>query len=318
MLYKKILTSALIISLLASCSSTSKQPNLEIGKETINLNSSENLSVPSTCTQTYLYNQLKEKNPNTFYQEKLIDPTPGSDIYTAYNAGGLSCTYQIGGKEVTITWAPFYETLFAPLLLNWIESGMSEIELSDLATKNYILFSGKNTNTTQMVSRAISHTQEHWLSIEVSIPTDLSIIKEFLTLAYASFITKEEASLNSLLNTCYKNNNTTTSSQIKSININYHENTTFTAELIFNTNYPVSKTLLIGNYENNILHGIFTSKDEGELIEQELYLYGNSLGFKESSTPLNTKNNLNQLLYPRPLDLKYNTINSFTSINCTQ
>ena len=315
---KKILTTTLILTLLASCS-PSKKTSLAVEKEAINLNYSNKNSVPSNCDKTYIYSKLKEKNPNTSYLQKFIDPTPGSDLYTAYNAGGLSCTYQIGSQEINIIWSPFYETLFAPLLLNWIESGMSETNLPDLVAKNYILFSGKNTNPKQMVRKAISHTQEHWLSIELNTPTDLSIIKEFLNLSYASFITEEEASLNSLLNTCYINNiNPATTSQIKSININYHENTTFTAELILNTNYPVSKILLIGNYENNILHGIFTSKDEGEIIEQELYLYGNSSGFKESSTPLNTKNSLNQLLYPRPLDLKYNIINSFTPIPCTQ
>jgi hypothetical protein len=315
---KKILTTILILTLLASCSS-SKKSSLKVEKEAKNLNYSNKNSVPSNCDKTYIYGKLKEKNTNTSYQKKFIDPTPGSDLYTAYNAGGLSCSYQIGSQEINIIWSPFYETLFAPLLLNWIESGMSETNLPDLAAKNYILFSGKNTNPTQMVRKAISHTQEHWISIELNKPADLSTIKEYLTLAYASFITKEEASLNSLLNTCYINNiKPATSSQIKSININYHENTTFTAELLLNTNYPVSKTLLIGNYENNILHGIFTSKSEGEIIEQELYLYGNSSGFKESSTPLNTKNNLNQLLYPRPLDLKFNSINSFTPINCTQ
>ena len=319
MLYKKILTGSLILSLLASCSTSPKEPNLEIEKEIINPNSSDNYSVPSNCDQTYLYNKLKEKNPNTFYQQKLIDPTPSSDIYTAYNAGGLSCTYIIGKQEVTITWAPFYETLFAPLSLNWIESGMIETALPNLVAKNYILFSGKYTNNNQMVKKAISHTQDRWLSLEINTPTNISILVEILTLAYASFITKEEASLNSLLNTCYKkDSNSPTTNKIEFININYHNNTTFTAELTLNFNNITSKTLLIGNYENNILHGIYTSKPDGEIIEQELYLYGNSSGFKESFTPLSPKNNLNQLFYSRPLDIKYNLNNNFINTTCTQ
>ena len=319
MLYKKILTGCLLIYLLASCSISPKEPSLELGGETINLDSSDKYSVPYACDKTYLYKKLKEKNPNTFYQQKLIDPTPASDIYTAYNAGGLSCTYQMGSQEVTITWAPFYETLFTPLILNWIESGMNEITLPNLEAKNYIHFSGKNTNSNQMVRKAISHTQDRWLSLELNTPTNISILVEIINLAYASFITKEEASLNSLLNTCYKkDSNSPTANQIDFININYHDNTTFTAELTLNIKGTSSKTLLIGNYENNILHGLFTSNPEGEILEQELYLYGNSSGFKESSTPLNPKNNLNQLLYPRPLNLKYNSNNNFIQVICAQ
>ena len=319
MLYKKFLIASLIISLLASCSPSSKAPKIEIEKESIDLNSSYNYSVPSNCDKTYLFNKLKEQNPNTFYEEKLIDPDPGSDIYTAYNAGGLTCTYTVSSQEITITWAPFYETLFSPLLLNWVESGMSEMVLPGLEGKNYLLFFGKNTNTAQMVKKVISHTEEQWIALQLKTPANISIVEQLINHAFASFLTKEEASINSLLNTCYKNESSSaTAYQIEYININYHENTTFTADLIFNKNYPISKTLLIGNYENNILHGIFTSKAQGEIIEQELYLYGNTSGFKESSTPLNPKNNFNQLLYPRPLDLKYNFNNNFIPTTCAQ
>ena len=320
---KIILSSTLIVLLLSSCTTTNNKQDPISQADTISqtdpkIDPSITLNIPSHCDKTYIYQKLKEKTPSAIYKKQSLDPVPGSDLETLYNAGGISCSYIIGTQEIIVSLAPFYEELFAPLLLNWIESGMSESILPGLEAKNYILTANKRETKELITHKIISHTQDLWLSIDFgNKPTKTTTeLIEIVKMAYQSFISEKLSLSNSINNTCYKS----TSPQINSndleyININYHQNTTITAELTLKDNSS-DKTLLIGNYDNNIIHGYFTSILAGELVQQELILYGDSLGLKASSTPPLVKNNLNEILYPRPLKIGSNINYDFLPTDC--
>jgi hypothetical protein len=321
---KKILSSTLIVLLLSSCTATNNKnqdpisQTGQISNTESNIGSSITLNVPSHCDKTYIYQKLKEKNPSAIYKKQILDPIPGSDLETLYNAGGISCSYLIGSQEIIVSLAPFYEELFAPLLLNWIESGMSESILPGLEAKNYILTTGKRETKELITRKIISHTKDHWLSIDFgNKPTKTTTeLIEIVKMAYQSFISEKLSLSNSLNNSCYKSTSPqTNSNDLEYININYHQNTTITAELTLKDNSS-DKILLIGNYENDIIHGYFTYTLAGEIVEQELILYGGNLGLKASSTPTLVKNNLNEILYPRPLKIGYNTNYDFLPTDC--
>jgi len=321
---KKIISSTLIVLLLSSCTATNNKnqdpisQTGQISNKDSNIGSSITLNVPSHCDKTYIYQKLKEKNPSAIYKKQILDPIPGSDLETLYNAGGISCSYLIGSQEIIVSLAPFYEELFAPLLLNWIESGMSERILPGLEAKNYILNTGKRETKELITRKIISHTKDHWLSIDFgNKPTKTTTeLIEIVKMAYQSFISEKLSLSNSLNNICYKSTSPQTNSKdLEYININYHQNTTITAELTLKDNSS-DKILLIGNYDNNIIHGYFTSILEGEIVEQELILYGDNLGLKASAkTPL-PKNNLNEIHYSRPLEIKSNINYDFLPTAC--
>lgn len=321
---KKVLTSTLVILLLSSCTSTNNKnqdpisQTGQISNTDSNIGSSITLNVPSHCDKTYIYQKLKEKNPSAIYKKQILDPIPGSDLETLINAGGISCSYQIGAQEIVVSLAPFYEELFAPLLLNWIESGMYESILPGLEAKNYIKTTGKKDSKELIANKIISHTNDLWLSIDFGNKptTTTSELIEIVEIAYQSFISETDFLSNSLNNICYKSTSPqTNSNDLEYININYHQNTTITAELTLKDNSS-DKILLIGNYDNNIIHGYFTYTLAGEIVEQELILYGDSLGLKASAkTPL-PKNNLNEIHYSRPLEIKSNINYDFLPTAC--
>ena len=112
--------SLLIFSLLlASCSSQEEVAAPELP------------SVPSNCADTKVLESILPRIADAKYIETEWEPAEGTDLYAAYNAGGIACSYGLQEAEVgaTILWAPDNKTLFSELTPNWIGFGQKEIDL---------------------------------------------------------------------------------------------------------------------------------------------------------------------------------------------
>jgi hypothetical protein len=105
--------------LLASCSSQEEVTAPELP------------SVPSNCADTKVLESILPRIADAKYIETEWEPAEGTDLYAAYNAGGIACTYGLQEAEVgaTILWAPDNKTLFSELTPNWIGFGQKEIDL---------------------------------------------------------------------------------------------------------------------------------------------------------------------------------------------
>jgi hypothetical protein len=118
----KVKKSALLLILsllLASCSSQQEVAAPELP------------SVPSNCADTKVLESILPRIADAKYIETEWEPAEGTDLYAAYNAGGIACTYGLQEAEVgaTILWAPDNKTLFSELTPNWIGFGQKEIDL---------------------------------------------------------------------------------------------------------------------------------------------------------------------------------------------
>ncbi|MFM8385116.1 MAG: hypothetical protein ACKN96_09125, partial [Actinomycetota bacterium] len=91
----------------------------------------ETPSVPLFCDETKILDSFPEKVANAKYIPTEWEPSEGTDLYAAYNAGGIACTYGIGEAEVgaTIIWAPDYGITFADREKFWKEAGQQEVDL---------------------------------------------------------------------------------------------------------------------------------------------------------------------------------------------
>ena len=118
----KVKKSALLLTfslLLASCSSQQEVAAPELP------------SVPSNCADTEVLESILPRIAEAKYIETEWEPAEGTDLYAAYNAGGIACTYGLQEAEVgaTILWAPDNKFLFSELTPNWVGFGQKEIDL---------------------------------------------------------------------------------------------------------------------------------------------------------------------------------------------
>ena len=49
-------------------------------------------SVPNDCTKTKILAAFPEKVPNPKFIDTQWEPSEGTDLYAAYNAGGIACS----------------------------------------------------------------------------------------------------------------------------------------------------------------------------------------------------------------------------------
>lgn len=119
MTVKKSALLLIFVLLLSSCSSQEEIVAPELP------------SVPSNCAETKVLESILPRIADAKYIETEWEPAEGTDLYAAYNAGGIACTYGLQEAEVgaTILWAPDNKILFSELSPNWISSGQKEIDL---------------------------------------------------------------------------------------------------------------------------------------------------------------------------------------------
>jgi hypothetical protein len=266
----------------------------------------ESPSVPLFCAETEILQAFPERVSNPQFIETDWEPAEGTDLFAAYNSGGIACSYGIQEAEIgaTILWAPDYGIVFNERSKNWIADGQSEIDLPGVdEEKAYILTEGVKGEGEYHLWQLNILEEGFWIQINA---TFLSSIEESIPLVKAainSLLTPELAKAQSVKG-CYIAN---LENELYLLDITYHENTTVSANVAFLTfNGNDSKGVLIGNFQNNKLHGIYTSPSGDSQSEKELYFkkVGKNFLLGQGATEKVSKNFER---FARPLNLTWDS-----------
>lgn len=271
---KRVAIALVAILLITSCSSEEE------------VAAPASLSVPTNCADTKILEAFPEKVPNAKYIPTDWEPAEGTDLYAAYNAGGIACSFGIQEAEVgaTILWGPDYGITFSEREAIWIKDGQKAIDLPDLAEdKAYVLTQGKEGDEEFIVWGINLLIEGIWIQVNGTFFESVEEAMPLVRAAVDSLLNPEEVKANSTLG-CYFAN---VGDDLFIMNINYHENTTVSASLGYKPyKSDPSKGLLVGNYTNGILQGIYTFESEGMSSERELFFKRDGDGFIPASGPV--------------------------------
>jgi len=269
------------------------------------------VSVPIFCDETKVLAAFPDRILNPKYLPADWEPAEGTDLYAAYKAGGIACSYGIGEAEVgaTIIWAPDDDSMFNNLSVGWKESGMREIDLPGIdEEKAFVLTEGTEGQDEFHVWKINLLQNGYWIQVAAtffgSVDEALPIIKA----ASESLLTPEEASAKNVIG-CYFTNAET---QLSIFNITNHEHTSVTGNLILKPfQKDMAKGTFVGNYENGILHGIYTFQSEGVESQRELFFKRDGGAFVPGYGSVEVIDNKLERLQ-RPLQLKWESKELFT------
>lgn len=264
----------------------------------------ESPSVPLFCDQTKVLGAFPEKVPNPKYIKTDWEPAEGTDLYAAYNAGGIACSYGIQEAEIgaTILWAPDYGLTFSSLEEGWKSSGMVAIDLPDFnEEKAYVLTEGKEGAGEFHVWKINALVDGFWIQVAATFFSSIDEAMPLVKAAAESILTTEEASAQNVKG-CYF---TEANQDLFIMDITYHDNTTVTANIGLK---PAAKDAatgaFVGTYENGILHGVFTYESDGKSLDRELYFKRSSDSFLPGTGPVELVDGKFER-FQRPLQLNW-------------
>ena len=235
-------------------------------------------SVPNDCTNTKILAAFPEKVPNPKFIDTQWEPSEGTDLYAAYNAGGIACSYGIQEAEVgaTILWAPDNQILFDERSAEWIKAGQKEVDLPDFAEeKAYVLTEGTEGQGEYHVWAINYLIDGAWIQVGATFFGSIEEAMPLVKAAAESLRTPKQASRTNLKG-CYM---AELESDLYVFNIDYHDNNTISAGVYQkNINSDAAKGVFIGSYTNGKIHGFYNLNSANS--EFELTLKGNKDGFE--------------------------------------
>ena len=235
-------------------------------------------SVPNDCTKTKILTAFPEKVPNPKFIDTQWEPSEGTDLYAAYNAGGIACSYGIQEAEVgaTILWAPDNQILFDERSAEWIKAGQKEVDLPDFAEeKAYVLTEGTEGQGEYHVWAINYLIDGAWIQVGATFFGSIEEAMPLVKAAAESLRTPKQASRTNLKG-CYM---AELESDLYVFNIDYHDNNTISAGVYQkNINSDAAKGVFIGSYTNGEIHGFYNLNSANS--EFELTLKGNKDGFE--------------------------------------
>lgn len=264
----------------------------------------ENPSVPLDCAETKILASFPEKIPNPKSILTDWEPAEGTDLFAAYNAGGIACSYGIQEAEIgaTILWTPDYGTNFDSRVADWVAAGQTKVDLPDFdEDAAYVLTEGTE-GAGEYHIWAINFLKDgFWIQIGATFLGSIDEAMPIVKAASDSILDTETAASKNLVGCYFTNPN----DDFFVMDINYHDNTLVTANLAYLPfQKDSSKGTFSGNYENGILHGIYTFESEGIQSERELYFKRVENGFLPGSGPVEVIDNKLER-FQRPLQLKW-------------
>jgi hypothetical protein len=264
----------------------------------------ETPSVPLFCDQTKVLEAFPERVANAKYIPTDWEPAEGTDLYAAYNAGGIACTYGIGEAEVgaTILWAPDFEITFSEREKFWIEAGQKEVDLPGLdEEKAYYLSQGTEGQGEFIIWQLNVLANGYWVQVGATFLNSIEEAMPIVKAAFDSILTTEEAEAENIKGCYFAEAN----SDLLIMDLTYHENTTVTGNLAYQLfQKDASKGSFVGTYENGILRGIYTFTSEGMDSERELFFKRTGKGFVPGYGPVEIiENRLERL--QRPLQIEW-------------
>jgi hypothetical protein len=245
-------------------------------------------SVPSDCTKTKVLAAFPEKVPNPKFINTDWEPSEGTDLYAAYNAGGIACSYGIQEAEIgaTILWAPDNQILFEERSKEWIAAGQKELDLPDFdEEKAYVLTEGTEGQGEFHVWAINYLIDGVWIQVGATFLGSIEEAMPIVKAAANSLRTPKQAAKTNLKG-CYM---AELAEDLYVFNVDYHDNNTISAGIYQkNINSDAEKGLFIGSYTNGMVHGFYNLDSSADAKEFELNLKGNKKGFEtvDGSEPI--------------------------------
>ena len=291
MTVKKSALLLIFVLLLSSCSSQEEVVAPELP------------SVPSNCAETKVLESILPRIADAKYIETEWEPAEGTDLYAAYNAGGIACTYGLQEAEVgaTILWAPDNKILFSELSPNWISSGQKEIDLPGIEEEAaYYLSEGIEGQGEYHIWSVNLLINGSWIQVGATFFNSLEDAIPVIKAAIDSLRSPKRAEKDKITG-CYL---AELPEDLYVFNIHYHDNNTISADFYYkNINGGPSKGLFLGTYTNGIVRGFYGLSTSKGTSERELFLKGDKSGFVTASAKLEKNGNVQK--YIRPLDLTW-------------
>jgi len=277
--------------LLASCSSQEEAVAPELP------------SVPSNCADTKVLESILPRIAEAKYIETEWEPAEGTDLYAAYNAGGIACTYGLQEAEVgaTILWAPDNKTLFSELTPNWIGFGQKEIDLPGIDEEAaYYLSEGIEGQGEYHIWSVNLLINGAWIQVGATFFNSLEDAIPVMKAAIDSLQRSKRAEANKITG-CYL---AELPEDLYVFNIHYHDNNTISADFYYkNINGEPTKGLFLGTYTNGIARGFYSLPTSNGASERELFLKGDKSGFVALNAKLEKVEGIEK--YLRPLNLTW-------------
>jgi len=282
----------LILSLLlASCSSQQEVAAPELP------------SVPSNCTDTKVLESILPRIAEANYIETEWEPAEGTDLYAAYNAGGIACTYGLQEAEVgaTILWAPDNKSLFSELTPSWVGFGQKEIDLPGIEEDAaYYLSEGIKGQGEYHIWSINLLINGSWIQVGATFFNSLEDAIPVIKAAIDSLQRPKRAEAKKITG-CYL---AELPEDLYVFNVHYHDNNTISADFYSkNINGEPSKGLFLGTYTNGIARGFYSLSTSNGTSERELFLKGDKSGFITASAKLEKVGSIQK--YVRPLDITW-------------
>lgn len=237
-------------------------------------------SVPSDCTKTKVLAAFPEKVSNPKFINTDWEPSEGTDLYAAYNAGGIACSYGIQEAEIgaTILWAPDNQILFEERSKEWIAAGQKELDLPDFdEEKAYVLTEGTEGQGEFHVWAINYLIDGVWIQVGATFLGSIDEAMPIVEAAANSLRTPKQAAKTNLKG-CYM---AELAEDLYVFNVDYHDNNTISAGIYQkNINSDAEKGLFIGSYTNGMVHGFYNLDSSADAKEFELNLKGNKKGFE--------------------------------------
>ena len=290
----KVKKSALLLILsllLASCSSQQEVAAPELP------------SVPSNCTDTEVLESILPRIAEAKYIETEWEPAEGTDLYAAYNAGGIACTYGLQEAEVgaTILWAPDNKSLFSELTPSWVGFGQKEIDLPGIEEDAaYYLSEGIKGQGEYHIWSINLLINGSWIQVGATFFNSLEDAIPVIKAAIDSLQRPKRAKAKKITG-CYL---AELPEDLYVFNVHYHDNNTIAADFYSrNINGEPTKGLFLGTYTNGIARGFYSLSTSNGTSERELFLKGDKSGFITASAKLEKVGSIQK--YVRPLDITW-------------
>jgi hypothetical protein len=237
------------------------------------------------------------------YIETEWEPAEGTDLYAAYNAGGIACTYGLQEAEVgaTILWAPDNKSLFSELTPNWVGFGQKEIDLPGIEEDAaYYLSEGIEGQGEYHIWSVNLLINGSWIQVGATFFNSLEDAIPVIKAAIDSLQRPKRAEAKKITG-CYL---AELPEDLYVFNVHYHDNNTISADFYSrNINGEPTKGLFLGTYTNGIARGFYSLSTSNGTSERELFLKGDKSGFITASAKLEKVGSIQK--YVRPLDITW-------------
>jgi hypothetical protein len=146
---RKTLAIAVSLILLTGCSTST--PEASDGKMA-------QLTPPASCEQEMVIQAFADQVDGSRYVPTDWQPSPGTDLFDVYEAGGIACTYGIQVAEIggTVMWASNVDNLWDRKKTEWLEQGQVQIDLPGINETDAVILKEGSTAADEMHVWAIN------------------------------------------------------------------------------------------------------------------------------------------------------------------